>query len=83
MMYHCAYACGFVFCRRLSNELQRLMKPKYGFAQEGDAEAVLDGFGTAGGMGTDGVVAACCRAALAHKLFTSRLLPRLQVRIRC
>lgn len=67
-------------CRRLSHELQRLMKPKYGFAQEGDAETALNGFGTAGGIGTDGVAAACCRAASAHKLFNSRLLPRLQVR---
>lgn len=66
--------------RKLTDKLKLLMQPDKGFAEEGDVEGALQGFGPqATRPGLDGVTAACARAALAHRLFSRRLLSRLRV----
>lgn len=66
--------------RKLTDKLKLLMQPDKGFAEEGDVEGALQGFAPqATRPGLDGVTAACARAALAHRLFSRRLLPRLRV----
>jgi hypothetical protein len=72
-----------VLCRNLTDSLQRLMQAEYGFAQEGDVATAVQGLGTAGAAGTDGVAQACRRAAMAHRLYCKRLLPRLKVSAHC
>jgi hypothetical protein len=71
--------------RKLTDKLKLLMQPDKSFAEEGDVEGALQGFGpqTAAAVpaGLDGVTAACARAALAHRLYSRRLLPRLRVRL--
>lgn len=72
------YCC---LCRKLSESLCRLFNPDAGFAAAGDEEAALHGLMQPGQQqgAADGVVRACFRAAMAHKLWRDRLLPRVKV----
>lgn len=55
------------------------MDPKVGFGQTGDIDAALRGNPGLCGALDDGVLRTCQRAALAHRLFRVRMLPKLQV----